>query len=216
MKPALLFLITIVFLSSCRKNLEAGITTTITGTISDTLLNFPVAGARVRVVEYASRCFLCRSRPTSFRDSAISDAQGNYTLTFTTTGQGSDYFLAFEAPAHYAGTHNTDLTAGKDTTINISVQKLKWLKAGIKMDSVPYKPLMVYTGYTAATIHNFPADTTVYLEVAINRLAFLSFRYQHPDSSWMYYSKFDTFTVQGITDTTVVNYTLDASTFRYR
>ena len=86
---------------SCRKDakiVRADIKTTVSGRFYDDINKEPYQNVRLKIAEYKRHTGLYGSYDyqfVSYRDSAITGTDGAYQIDFTTSGQGSTYFLEF-------------------------------------------------------------------------------------------------------------------------
>ena len=99
MKRIILIVLVAVGLSACdEENLPKDISTTVHGVLSDPL-GLPIVNASVRVAEYNKRFVSdggAQDEFVGFVGSTVTNASGEYQLTFTTTGNGDTYKLILE------------------------------------------------------------------------------------------------------------------------
>ncbi len=94
-------LITLCFsllFSSCKKeDYQANINTVVTGRFYDSTNKVPIPNISVKVGEYQSKTinFVKEYSLNSFVGTATTDASGNYTISFKTSGHGNYYFLQY-------------------------------------------------------------------------------------------------------------------------
>jgi len=115
--------------TACRK-IKQGITTSVHGRAE--FDGKPVANVMVQIGEMASSGIYGNTHVQRYLDSATTDANGNYALNFTTTGEGSSYTCMIKsAPSNYFGGDEQEVKVGMDNTINFGLLKLRELEVAL-------------------------------------------------------------------------------------
>ncbi len=199
----LIFLPWLILPVSCHK-IKAGLQTTVHGYISDPTTHLPVSFAKIIIGEFINRRSFLGSGDllvfNQFLDSTLSNAEGNYTVQFKSTGQGTNYAVLYFPPENYFINSNAIfLEAGKDTSLNFSMTKAHVLKAIVQVNGNPYPPLTIvdnpiyFAKYDPSNVYKPPLYTnyiqgefnqdTIFFKVmpeAINSFTFST----TPDSSF--------------------------------
>jgi hypothetical protein len=205
----LLLSLIITFLYGCKKYVDAGIKTTVSGMVFDPNNQQPIAGVPILVQEYEPGFYSARFIGNV--DSTISDAAGRYSLTFTTTGKGSQYKVGVRLTANYYALQGAvGVNPGKDTSITFRAMALKILKAQVKVINNPNPPLRVSaTANLGKTIYGRNNDTTVYLMIFPNRDNYIQFTITNPDTPSRYNYRIDTLHLPGFADTFTRTFQVD-------
>jgi hypothetical protein len=218
MKPVLIYLLIVCLFSSCRKDIPAGIKTTITGLVFDDNKNQPVTNMSINIVEYKNGIY--GPEPYRIIDSTISGFDGKYAITFTTTGKGIQYSISMSPGLNYLSYQSPNiLPIGKDTTINFFAVKLSVLKADIQIQNNLNPPLRMYDASYSSwvnEIYGTNIDTVVFLKVIPNRINNIAFNVTNTDSPLIYNVRIDTLNFSGFSDTFNLSFNLDPSTFPLR
>lgn len=110
-----------LLMSRCEDPFPAGLETTVSGSVIDETIDIPLEGQKLRLLENL------QNAPSRYIDSTITDIDGYYTMTFTTSGEGLHYFLEAEETnsiwTQYNGFREID-SIGDFNTIDFSFVKL--------------------------------------------------------------------------------------------
>jgi hypothetical protein len=206
----------LLMLYGCRKNIPAGIETTITGKVYDPKTNKPITQAGIYIQEYEPGGMY----PPQFMgiiDSARTDNDGNYQINFTTTGRGTEYRITFSPGNSYDPiTVPKKIQPGRDTVINFVAFKIHTLKARVIVTNNYNPPLKVYTRLhtlNAGSIHSLSADTTIYLSILPDQYNEVFFNIKNVDTPSLYNMRIDTLLFQGFTDTFQLTFQVDPRLF---
>lgn len=95
--PLLLLILMLFLCMKCEDYLAPeGMETSVYGTVYDSINDIPVTGIKVKIEETNRNGFYSKQEFIQFLDSTYTDAYGNYSLNFRTTGKGDTYNLVFE------------------------------------------------------------------------------------------------------------------------
>jgi len=160
MKPyAVVLALAMFMLASCSKapDVQPNIQTTISGRFYDVFNQEAYPNLKVKIGEYQLHTSIDNGSYYTligYRDSTTTDVNGNYTITFTTSGKGSSYFIEFKGiPSNIdvdgaiPGEQRRPIDAlGRTNAYNFNVHKTYYMQARIIVNNNPYQPLAVTTG----------------------------------------------------------------------
>lgn len=216
----LLSFLLLTLVASCRKNIPEGIETTITGKVYDPKTNKPIVGATVGVQEYKRGTILYGPTFNGIIDSTRTDNDGNYKITFTTTGTGVEYHLSFGPGKNYDPvTVPIKLNVGKDTVINFLAFEIHTLKARVIVVNNYNPPLRVYTRLSTLETNQVlstSADTTFFIKVLPDQFNEIYFNIRNVDTPSLVNVRIDTILLQGFTDTFQRTFQVDPKLFTKR
>jgi hypothetical protein len=215
-KHFLIVLLLAVTISSCRKKIEPGIKTTVTGTVFDYNKQKAIANVPIGIIEYERGFY--GPLPKGVIDSTVSGIDGRYSITFSTTGQGVEYRIGFAPGTNYYTIQDAvGVRVGRDTTVNFWAIELHTLKARIQMVDNPNPPLRVSTiTGTGARIYGMNNDTTVFLKIIPNVSNEIQFTITNKDTPTIYNYRVDTVNLAGFTDTFSKSFLVPPQTFPKR
>jgi len=189
MKPGLciaFFFYTVLL--SCKKDYSPNIHSTAHGRFYDTLNNEPLANLAVKVGEYQSHFngYGTNYFLKNYVGSGVTDANGHYSINFTSTGHGNYYFLEWENKLADVkiinpdrnSTNGSDQTKvinniGGDNLININVFRQYYIKVRFIVHDNPIPPLYVTVEDTkwsrgSDVVYGKNNDTTVVMTAVKN------------------------------------------------
>ncbi|MVN20528.1 hypothetical protein [Mucilaginibacter arboris] len=151
-------------------------------------------------------------------DSTKCDINGKYSISFTTTGQGLEYRLAFFSPPNYYSLQDAVIIiVGKDNTVNFSAFKVHLLKARVVISNNPNPPLNVYTTISSGgKISGKAGDSTIFLKVLPNIANFVYFAIQNIDTPTKSNLRIDTVLLSGFADTFRHTFQVNPQLFKCR
>ena len=200
--------------------------TTIMGTIADIERNIPIDNHPVYVVrDYSCGTWFTAGRCSEVIDSAFTDSQGNYSLTFPMITLGSGYAIT-NPPLKNCGDFYfrevidpQTLVPGQTNIRNYDMWCPVVLKLNVQVSNNENPPLLIYSypddpGYNFPDVelHQVQTDTTIFLYTKPNVLTNLSFQYKVEDPNANYHFTDEWFDV-GIQDTLELMRTVDCSSF---
>jgi|GEM_PF-2815491 len=194
-------LLVIILAYSCKKNIEAGIKTNISGTTYDDNSQQPIPNVPIYINEYTTGFYGPIFRATI--DSTKSGSDGNFNISFSTTGHGSEYRIVFQPGDDFLTFQNgIILNVGKDTMIRFSAIKFHVLKARFQITQNPNPPLRVSTVVgLQASVWGTNNDTTVFMKILPNLVNEIQFTITNVDSPSIYNIQLDTINFSGFQDT---------------
>jgi len=144
---------------SCKKDYQPNTHTTITGRFYDTINKEAYPNIAVKVGEYQSHFDIEYGTVYRLKDyvgSGITDANGNYNISFNTTGKGNFYFLEWgNTPADVKivnndknstnGNNQSKLinSIGGTPVLNINVSKQYYMRTRIVVHNNPIQPVWI-------------------------------------------------------------------------
>ena len=195
-----------------------GLATNVSGQFYDDNRNAPIINAKVFIKEYIDdpAYDLTFSR---YIDSTQTDQNGNFELSFTTTGAGVQYrLLIVPMGANWRYPYNEQLieNIGSSNVLNSSSNKLSTLEARVKVIENPYtQPLMTRSDYDNY-MSRVNGDSIVFYRVMPNRKNHISF-YTNSDTLLHYYDRgqVDTVNMKGnFSDTIKMKIELNGKEFK--
>jgi len=216
MKIVIILFLIVLSCHSCRRNIEAGIKTTVSGQVFDFNKQQPIPNVPILVVEYENGLY--GPRPKAVIDSTSSGSDGRYSLTFTTTGKGTQYRIGFRPSIKFYTIQDAvTIITGKDTTVNFWATELHTLKAEIHMVNNPNPPMRVGTiAGLGAVINGTDKDTTILLQIFPNIANEIQFNITNIDTPSLYNIRLDTIMLQGFPDTFTWTFQVDPRFFPIR
>ena len=207
----LLFIISLLF--ACKKHIDAGIKTNVSGRIADYITQEPIANIPVYIYEYATG--FNNLQFLGIIDSAVSGPDGKYHLNFTTTGHGIEYKIAISLNDFFYSVQSlATLPIGKDTVINFYAAKLHVLKARLQITDNPNPPMGVSTiNGLYANVWGTSNDTVVFMKVFPNQDNQVQFTITNIDTPSIYNYELDTFHFPGFLDTFDRTFPVSPKTF---
>jgi len=210
-------LILILFIyTSCRKTLERGTITQLTGLVSDPISQKPVPNGSIHVQEYVGGSF--GSIFSKVIDSTKCDVNGKYSISFATTGHGLEYRLAFFSPSnYYSQADPVKISIGKDNIVNFTAVKIHLLKARIIVSNNPNPPLRVYSNISGGgNISGKSGDSTIFMKVLPNLANLVYFTITNIDTPTKYNVRIDTVLLSGFADTFSHTFMVNPQLFKRR
>jgi hypothetical protein len=200
-KHLLILILLLQTIFSCRKKIEAGIKTRVTGIVFDNISQKAIPNVPIRIIEYERGFY--GPLPKGVIDSTVSGPDGKYAITFSTTGQGVQYGVGFAPNSNYYTIQDAvGLRVGRDTTVNFWAIELHTLKARIQMVDNPNQPLRVSTiTGLGARIYGLNNDTTVFVKIIPNTSNEIQFTITNKDTPSIYNYRVDTVNFAGFADT---------------
>lgn len=188
-------------LYSCKKTLDAGISTNATGVVFDYNKQQPISNIPIYIYEY-ERDFL-RLRYNGTIDSTKSDLDGKYSIKFYTTGKGNEYRIGFRLSDNFYTIQNASvLNVGMENTIDFWAVQLNILKARIQMIDNPNPPMRVSTiAGLQARVWGTNNDTVVFMKIVPNNINQIQFTITNVDTPSIYNYQIDTINFSGFQDT---------------
>ena len=188
---------------SCKKTLDAGISTTISGIVYDNNSQRPIPNHVIHIDEFKNRISIYGPKYNGTIDSTISDSQGKYTIKFLTTGQGSSYTIGMNYDRNF---YNIDksrhVTVGKDTIINFYATKLHDLKMNISVLDNPNPPLIIIPKiYNNKNVWGTNNDTILFFKIIPNQANIIEYSIRDIDSPSIRFYEIDTINLLGFQDT---------------
>lgn len=186
-------LIITIMLSSCKKSSPGiGLLTTVSGTVMDDNLGVPIANAKMTVFQekYELNGEKAGYVPVNISGTAITDANGKYAITFSSSSTGDQHAIRISLDSSYFNLNNlTKIKIGGKDTMNFTAWKLSILKAHIIVKNNPGPNLSVTAGFntSSAVVYGANKDTTVSFQVAPNRVNGLTFGIQIPGNTYPSY-----------------------------
>jgi hypothetical protein len=165
--------------------IPGGLKTSVSGRFQDYNLGTPFKNTKVYILEYIDDP-VQHFTFSKYMDSTTTDHNGNYTMSFITSGVGVQYRVGFRPTGmNYWGCYspeNAILNMGGHNEINSFAAKFSILKARAIVIDNPYRPLMAYTGpdsyYSYGnyySLNKINEDSTLFLGVLPNRINFIHF-----------------------------------------
>lgn len=188
MKKKLIYLFLILLLVSCEKeNIESGIETKVTGKLSN-FQGEPIVNAKVKIGEYKNR-FVSDGGSTDYFskyiDSTVTNNNGEYEITFKTTGEGSSYRLSIDdSPidqSFYGYFDSVEINnIGKSFVINYNqFIKLYPCDVTINMNNIQILPISIYHETTRQKNNpEITSNTTIVKRIFITKLGIQKFTLQ--------------------------------------
>lgn len=186
---------------SCKKNIDAGINTNVTGIVFDYIKQQPISNIPIYIAEYESGFYGPKFKGTI--DSAISGLDGKYSIKFSTTGKGVEYRIGVRPNDNFYSPGNPVVFyVGKENTVNFSAIQLHILKATLQMIDNPNPPMRVSTLLgLQANVWGTNNDTVVFMKVIPNNINEIQFTITNVDSPSVYNYQVDTINFSGFQDT---------------
>lgn len=208
--PLLVFMSFVLY--ACSKTpVNPGVENTITGHFYDSLNNEAYPNLKVRLAEYRPKSSFLGTPSEEligYADSTHTDATGHYKLSFTSNGDGRNFFIEFtglpgqvyvtptvqgEGYTGNGGNYYQRLQIkpnGGPATYNFEIIKQYYMQVRIIVHNDPYPPLNVITGNTrfqlgstGNEIYGADNDTTEYVGIVKNTGGFnLYFTVYNPAS----------------------------------
>jgi hypothetical protein len=210
--------VAVIMFSGCKKTAPGiGILTTVSGTVMDDNRGVPIANAKITVFQekYSIKGEMAGYFPVNISGTAISDANGKYTITFSSSSQGDQHAIRISLDSSYFNSNNLmKIKIGGQNTINFTAWKLSVLQAHIIVKNNPGPNLSVTAGFNAsfAVVYGANKDTTVRFLVAPNRQNGITFGVQIPGNQYPSYFV-QTVTLSGFSDNYSQTFTVYPSTF---
>ena len=188
-------------LYSCKKNLDAGINTNVSGIVFDYNSQQPIANVPIYIYEYGTGFYGPQYKATI--DSTKSGSYGKYSIKFSTTGQGIEYRIGFRPNDNfYTRQDAVILNVGKDTAVNFYAAKLHVLKARLQMTENPTPPMRVSTiAGLQANVWGTNTDTVIFMKIIPNQINEIQFTITNVDTPSIYNYQIDTINFSGFQDT---------------
>lgn len=176
MKNICLLLLALSLLTSCKfEPVEPNIKTTVSGRVYDEWNKLPYTNFKLRMAEYMMQRAGVATTFTfiQFLDSTTTDANGNYAITFRTSGKGNHYRLEYDLKGNYAHAYenHTEIKIGEAIQQDLDFQRTVTLKARILVHDNPAPPLRARTAghkWYNHEIHGQNNDTLTHLQVSRN------------------------------------------------
>ncbi len=186
-------LLLIVYFStlSCEKKSD-DIETIIEGRAIDFRTSMPIAGIKILIGagNYQGSAGGRKLAMETYIDSFYTDSNGDYKLSFKTQSKFAGYEMRYVLPQNYYDGNSSNsyqINIGKTNTINLSFQKMAFLKLSLNIIDNPNPPLNVGTLASNAQVF---ADSTFFLTARYNSET-LHFSIQNKDTPSIY-NVFDT------------------------
>ncbi len=206
--PLLIF-ISFALCSCSKPHVDPGVVNTITGRFYDSANNEPYPNITVKLGEYElKQPFLGRASEQliGYADATQTDAAGHYKLSFTSNGDGRNYFIEFSGiPNNLYVTPTTPGVprngywfqikgTGQPAVYDFDISKHYYMQLRVVVHDNPYPPLNVFSGNdhfqlgaTDDIIHGTNNDTTEYIPIAKNTGGFkLYFTIYNPTNQTYY------------------------------
>ena len=194
----------IVFLTlqlGCKKNLDAGIKTNVSGMVLDYNTQQPIANIPIYIYEFVTGFYGGQS--ISAIDSTKSGVDGSYDISFATTGKGIQYTIAFSpGEEFFSRQNNVVLHVGKDTMVNFYATQFHVLKARLQMTENPNPPMRVSNiAGLQANVWGTNNDTIIFMKIIPNQIDEIQFTITNVDTPSIYNYQIDTINFSGFQDT---------------
>jgi hypothetical protein len=182
-----------IMLSGCKKSSPGiGVLTTVSGTVMDDNLGVPIANAKITVFQekYHISGEVAGYFPVNISGTAITDANGKYAITFSSSSQGDQHAIRISLDSSYSNLNNlVKVKIGGQDTMNFTAWKLSILKAHVIVKNNPGPNVLVTAGFntSSAVVYGANKDTTVSFQVAPNRVNGLTFGIQVPGNTYPSY-----------------------------
>ena len=194
-------------LFSCAKDVKKGTKISVSGFLVDTVKNKNLSFAKIYLVGCKNN-FSGSTFCYDYLDSALTDINGNFSISYRTEGKSIDYVLEVKNDNNFGDNlfqqfHFTN----NSSNIRLKCQELNFLKLNLKVDFNHYDTFYIYPshGFSKRLIGlNF--DTTVLLKVLPNNKNIIMYQIMSigNDSGAIYRRLRDTLNV-GLSDTTVTS-----------
>ncbi len=213
---ALFAILTLIY--SCKRTLDAGIKTTVSGTAFDYNSQKAIPDVPIYIYEFKKTDLLYPPRFNGIIDSTKSGLDGKYAIDFTTTGHGSEYRIVFKpSPDYYLSQDAITIYVGKDQIVDYHAFKLHVLKARLQINENPNPPLRVSTiAGLQARIWGTNNDTIVLMKILPNQFNQIQFTITNVDTPSIYNYRVDTLNFPGFQDTFNLTIPLAPKTFPKR
>lgn len=186
---------------SCKKHLDAGINTNVTGIVFDSKNQQPIPNVPIYISEYETGFYGPRYK--AIIDSSKSSPNGKYAIHFSTPGHGIQYRIGFRPDADFYTLQGAAiLNVGKDTTVDFYATKYHILKARLQITENPNPPMRVSTiAGLQANVWGTNNDTVVFMKIIPDHINKIQFTITNIDSPSIYNYQIDTIKFSGFQDT---------------
>lgn len=175
MKKLLLLLVLLSVLCSCEEEpLEAGIETTVFGRVYDTINEIPIKNIKIKIGESIRQGTFSSTR-YNFKgclDSTITDSEGNYKITFETSGKGTIYDLHISLKEDISFTSIREVVKdeniGATEELNLGALQLYPVNLKITTTDVFEESILIFTQFSGGNIEKHPS-----LKIATERAVWL-------------------------------------------
>jgi hypothetical protein len=193
---ALIILSSFLVVSCTKKDYKPNIQTIVSGQAYDSLNKEPYRGLRILIGEYDEFNYGDNGAGlalVSYRDSAVTDSNGNYSMKFTTSGKGDSYYLSFKkVPANVRFISDKNAfdvlpynkakqiqNIGSSVKYDFKVWKQYYMRSRIIFNNNSFPPVTVLaanaqfplSGFTSA-IYGKSNDTVVNIPISKNMGSF--------------------------------------------
>ncbi len=190
-----------LLLSSCKKDYQANISTVVKGRFYDSTNKVPFQNITVKIGEYQSEApnLITGYYLKSYVGSATTDASGNYTVNFKTSGHGNYYFLVWSntpsgvnlinnnaANNSYFNQHSIPVkNIGGSNTCNVYGFKQYYMRVRMTVNNNPLPPLNVgvrdaLENSGGGSIYGKNNDTVLNIPIKKNENFSLTFNIYNP------------------------------------
>ncbi|MEO9481410.1 MAG: hypothetical protein ABJO28_05900 [Maribacter dokdonensis] len=176
MKRLLLLLVLLSVLCSCEeKSLEAGIETTVFGRIYDTINEIPIKNIKIKIGESIRQGTFSGTNYNfkGYLDSTITDSEGNYKITFETSGKGTiyDLHISLKEDISFNSIREVikDENIGATEELNLDALQLYPVNLKITTTDVFEESILIFTQFSGGDIEKHPSlktttERTVWLD----------------------------------------------------
>lgn len=199
-----------------------GLSSNVTGRCYDNNRNLPITNLTVYIAEYIDDPVLGLTF-SRYIDSTRTDQNGNFDISFVTTGEGVQYQLSIKWPdvnwLTYSGYPFVIKDIGTKNIINVELAELSILEAKIKIVENTRPPFRAGTDYFSFyELYGANKDTTIFFRVMPNRKTRIFFFISVDTVSDYYYrEQLDTINIEGdFSDTVRAEFELHPNQFKRR
>lgn len=166
-KISLLIFANCILFSSCLKKNPDNIVTTVKGTVWDPVKNKNLKNARVVILGCANLVLYGISCAHEV-DSARSDSNGEFNISFKSDGKYVDYEATVSFDENFYQSIPVKLKTGVENNIKIQTRELNYLRSHITMTQNPFGTMVTLSRNMRHIIPGTFCDTIVYHKVLPN------------------------------------------------
>lgn len=212
MKKILLIFSILTLIISCAKQVKKGKRIVANGYVVDTLKNKRLPFAKVYLVG-CHREFSGRKYCTDYVDSATTDANGNFSITYRAEGNSAGYVLEVKFDNNYGDYSLREFPFVNEEVTRITAHELNFLRLNLKVGFNRYDTLYIDPRYgDSKQLIGRSIDTTILLKVLPNIENLIAYQIAAKgfDSGFISRRMIDTVRV-GFADTTVTSKTINST-----
>jgi hypothetical protein len=167
-KRLLVLLVLLSIFGSCEEEpFDAGIETTVFGRVYDTINEIPLKSIKIKIGESIRQGTFSGTSYNfiGYLDSTITDNEGNYKITFETSGKGSIYDLHISLKEDIAISSIREVikdeNIGASEELNINALQLYPVNLKIKTTDTFEESILIFTQFSGGTIEKHPSFETI-------------------------------------------------------